>query len=110
MILIIISILICLFLILLRILSFKIKINKSKFYLFECGFNPFITPRRPFSLQFFKILLIFLLFDIEIILILPLCIFILEEYIFVLRYILLILLLIFGLIYEWKEGNLEWLK
>lgn len=36
---------------------------------FECGFQPFIHAGNPFSIPFFVISLIFLLFDVEIILI-----------------------------------------
>ena len=39
---------------------------------FECGFNPFMSSRVRFSLKFYLICLIFLIFDVEIALVLPL--------------------------------------
>lgn len=84
--------------------------TKEKSYSFECGFNPFNRPHTPFSIQFFKILLIFLIFDIEIIVVLPLPLnkIILATINYFITRILIILIL--GLLFEWKEGSLQWLK
>lgn len=92
------------------IIGLKYNKDKEKLSIFECGFNPFLKLRVPFSIHFFKILLIFLLFDLEIVVILPIPLRnkIREEILFYIR--LIILILIFGLFYEWKEGGLEWLK
>ncbi|WP_369409851.1 NADH-quinone oxidoreductase subunit A [Wolbachia endosymbiont of Corcyra cephalonica] len=67
---------------------------------FECGFNPLTSPRNPFSIHFFKILLIFILFDAEIILILPLPLFQYYSSQTAIIYLLIILTIIAGLIFE----------
>ncbi len=79
---------------------------------YECGFEHHNVSRIPFSLRYFFLTLIFLLFDLEIVLILFIPYVILFDYFFV--RILLLLLFIFilylSLIYEWRDGTLEWLS
>nr|YP_010535577.1 NADH dehydrogenase subunit 3 [Otobius lagophilus]UYB78385.1 NADH dehydrogenase subunit 3 [Otobius lagophilus]UYB78398.1 NADH dehydrogenase subunit 3 [Otobius lagophilus]UYL27138.1 NADH dehydrogenase subunit 3 [Otobius lagophilus] len=89
----------------------KLLLKKEKFSPFECGFDPFSLARLPFSLRFFKITIIFLIFDIEIIILLPLPILTNLLHIFnPLAFFSIILLIFIGLIFEWKKGMIEWLK
>nr|QIC20572.1 NADH dehydrogenase subunit 3 [Channa gachua] len=77
---------------------------------YECGFDPFGSARLPFSLRFFLVAILFLLFDLEIALLLPLpwgdqlssplLTFFWASAI--------LTLLTLGLIYEWTQGGLEW--
>lgn len=83
--------------------------DKEKNSGFECGFDSYIESRVPFSVRFFKILLIFILFDIEIILILPLPFSFIDRMRFFVGIVLLLFLIMFSLIFEWKEGSLRWL-
>uniref|UniRef100_UPI00300222C9 NADH dehydrogenase subunit 3 n=1 Tax=Ammophila clavus TaxID=2594619 RepID=UPI00300222C9 len=54
-----------------KILSFKTKNNREKISPYECGFDPFNSPRIYFSFSFFIISVLFILFDIEVALLLP---------------------------------------
>jgi NADH:ubiquinone oxidoreductase subunit 3 (subunit A) len=53
------------------ILSFKEVILYEKRRPFECGFLSHEETRSPFSIQFFLVRLIFLVFDVELILLFP---------------------------------------
>nr|YP_097083.1 NADH dehydrogenase subunit 3 [Rhyacotriton variegatus]AAU20520.1 NADH dehydrogenase subunit 3 [Rhyacotriton variegatus] len=85
------------------------KPNTEKLSPYECGFDPLGSARLPFSIRFFLIAILFLLFDLEIALLLPtpwasqnMSV----ETISWSSFILLLLTL--GLIYEWTQGGLEW--
>nr|YP_009695354.1 NADH dehydrogenase subunit 3 [Diaphanes nubilus]QEJ81532.1 NADH dehydrogenase subunit 3 [Diaphanes nubilus] len=93
-----------------NLISFKSILDREKNSPFECGFDPKSSPRIPFSLQFFLIGVIFLIFDIEIALILPLILTMehAKPIMFIFISFLFIMILIMGLFHEWKQGALNW--
>nr|AAT72262.1 NADH dehydrogenase subunit 3 [Pelecanus occidentalis] len=84
--------------------------DSEKLSPYECGFDPLGSARLPFSIRFFLVAILFLLFDLEIALLLPLPWAIqLQSPTFTLTWAsTIILLLTLGLIYEWTQGGLEW--
>nr|YP_011010504.1 NADH dehydrogenase subunit 3 [Halovelia heron]WPW47132.1 NADH dehydrogenase subunit 3 [Halovelia heron] len=91
-------------------ISKKDKNNREKMTPFECGFDPKSSSRMPFSMQFFMIAIIFLIFDVEIIIILPTIKItqITNMTSWYLITVTFIIILILGLYYEWKNKILEW--
>nr|QLD97004.1 NADH dehydrogenase subunit 3 [Proknekalia peringueyi] len=89
----------------------KFFFKKEKFSPFECGFDPFSLARISFSLRFFMITIIFLVFDIEIVILLPLpLISNLSNWSTPLSFLMIIILIFVGLLFEWNKGMIEWLK
>nr|ATD83331.1 NADH dehydrogenase subunit 3 [Dinopium javanense] len=84
--------------------------DSEKLSPYECGFDPLGSARLPFSIRFFLVAILFLLFDLEIALLLPLPWAIqLQSPTTTLTWAsTIILLLTLGLIYEWIQGGLEW--
>nr|YP_008802630.1 NADH dehydrogenase subunit 3 [Anodonta anatina]AGS17955.1 NADH dehydrogenase subunit 3 [Anodonta anatina]AGS17969.1 NADH dehydrogenase subunit 3 [Anodonta anatina]AGS17983.1 NADH dehydrogenase subunit 3 [Anodonta anatina]AGS17997.1 NADH dehydrogenase subunit 3 [Anodonta anatina]AGS18011.1 NADH dehydrogenase subunit 3 [Anodonta anatina] len=78
---------------------------------FECGFDPMGSSRVPFSLRFFLLAVIFVVFDVEIILLFPAVMIVGSSWMWVSSYLALLvflLLLLGGVVHEWREGSLEW--
>nr|ADW41266.1 NADH dehydrogenase subunit 3 [Drosophila montana]ADW41279.1 NADH dehydrogenase subunit 3 [Drosophila lacicola]ADW41292.1 NADH dehydrogenase subunit 3 [Drosophila borealis] len=96
--------------ILASILSKKTLVDREKSSPFECGFDPKSSSRLPFSLRFFLITIIFLIFDVEIALILPMIIIFKFSNLMVwtTTSIIFILILLIGLYHEWNQGMLNW--
>nr|AVJ52415.1 NADH dehydrogenase subunit 3 [Odontoscelis lineola] len=84
--------------------------DREKMSPFECGFDPMNSPRTPFSIHFFLIAVLFLIFDIEIAIILPIIITMKMTItkIWIGTILGFIIILTLGLYYEWKNGMLEW--
>nr|ACA62338.1 NADH dehydrogenase subunit 3 [Drosophila ornatifrons] len=96
--------------ILASILSKKTLVDREKSSPFECGFDPKSSSRLPFSLRFFLITIIFLIFDVEIALILPMILIFKFSnlLIWTSTSIIFILILLVGLYHEWNQGMLNW--
>nr|QWB85709.1 NADH dehydrogenase subunit 3 [Chlorophorus diadema diadema] len=93
-----------------NIISKKTIMDREKSSPFECGFDPKSSARLPFSLQFFLIAVIFLIFDVEITLLFPIIVTMHKtntmNYFLLTSFFLIILTV--GLIHEWKQGALNW--
>nr|WKU83889.1 NADH dehydrogenase subunit 3 [Claraeola sicilis] len=84
--------------------------DREKSSPFECGFDPKSSSRLPFSMRFFLITIIFLIFDVEIALLLPMIMVmnISNMGMWMLTSMMLTIVLIIGLYHEWSQGMLNW--
>uniref|UniRef100_A0AAU7NIB0 NADH-ubiquinone oxidoreductase chain 3 n=1 Tax=Salassa olivacea TaxID=3073723 RepID=A0AAU7NIB0_9NEOP len=92
------------------ILSKKSFMDREKCSPFECGFDPKSSARIPFSLHFFLITIIFLIFDVEIALIFPI-IYLFKSVNFIIwmkTSFFFIIILILGIYHEWNQNMLIW--
>nr|YP_010270141.1 NADH dehydrogenase subunit 3 [Karenia caelatata]UJX87002.1 NADH dehydrogenase subunit 3 [Karenia caelatata] len=95
----------------LYLISYKSIIDREKMSPFECGFDPFESSRIPFSSHFFMIAVIFLIFDVELVIIMPMIVLMINMkiiYTYMIMYMFLLVLLV-GLFHEWNNKLLNWL-
>jgi NADH-quinone oxidoreductase subunit A len=83
--------------------------NRAKQQAYECGMEPTGDARQPFSVRFYLVAMVFILFDVEAIFLFP--------WAFVFRdlrwngffeMMLYIAILLVGYLYLWKKGALDW--
>nr|YP_010406803.1 NADH dehydrogenase subunit 3 [Labidocera rotunda]URC16604.1 NADH dehydrogenase subunit 3 [Labidocera rotunda] len=91
-------------------LSTKFSFDREKSSPFECGFTPKSVPRLPLSLRFFLIAIVFLIFDVELVLIFPVIISQAMANPLISSLLLGIFLVILtgGLYFEINQGSLNW--
>jgi len=76
---------------------------------YECGVRPIGDAREPFSVQFYMVALVFILFDIEAIFLYPWALVYHELRLFgFVEMLLYIIILLAGYVYLWKKGALDW--
>nr|YP_009455676.1 NADH dehydrogenase subunit 3 [Lutraria maxima]AUH21202.1 NADH dehydrogenase subunit 3 [Lutraria maxima] len=87
--------------------------TKDKLVAFECGFDPLSSCRSPFSFRFFVLALLFLIFDVEIVLIVSFCyslkiVSIVSPSVGLFFIFFFFIILLLGLMHEANEGALCW--
>jgi NADH-quinone oxidoreductase subunit A len=85
--------------------------SKEKLMIYECGEDTIGSPWVKFNIRFYVVALIFLIFDVEIVLLIPWALVYKEFGLqgFLVGAIFLFLLGL-GMAYEWRKGDLEWIK
>jgi len=87
------------------------KANKSKMSPYECGMEPIGDVRQRFSVKFYLVGMLFILFDVEAVFLYPWAILLKKLKMFgfweMMTYVLIILV---GFFYVWQKGVLDWNK
>jgi len=83
--------------------------TRAKMSPYECGMTPVGDARERFSVKFYLVAMLFILFDVEAVFLYPWAVILKELKMFgfweILIYILIVLI---GLFYVWKKGVLDW--
>ena len=83
--------------------------NPVKLEPYECGVEPVRDARQRFSIRFYIVAMLFLIFDVETIFLFPWAVQFRQLALFgFIEMVIFIAILIFGYIYAWKRGALEW--
>ncbi|MEI7812531.1 MAG: NADH-quinone oxidoreductase subunit A [Ignavibacteria bacterium] len=85
--------------------------TKEKLLTYECGENPEGSPWIKFNIRFYVVALIFLIFDVEVVLLFPWAL-AYKDFGFAgfLTGAIFLLVLGLGMAYEWRKGDLEWAR
>jgi NADH-quinone oxidoreductase subunit A len=76
---------------------------------YESGMQPYGPGRRRVAVHFYLIAVLFILFDIEIVFLLPWAVVLREIKILgLIEMAIFVMVLLIGLVYAWKIGALEW--
>ena len=94
-----------------RLIQSKGKIGADKYIPYECGEVPEGSAWVRFNIRFYVFALIFIIFDVEIIFLLPWAVVFrnLGPFAFI-EGLIFVAILAVGLAYVWKKGDLEWVK
>lgn len=104
---------VCLILTIMYLLNFAISVNSKDFEklsAYECGFEPIHSNARiKFDIIYWIIGILYLIFDLELIFIFPFATILhnLNNPIAILVYLIFIIVLTLGFVYEWKKGALK---
>nr|YP_009655372.1 NADH dehydrogenase subunit 3 [Epeus alboguttatus]QCL18089.1 NADH dehydrogenase subunit 3 [Epeus alboguttatus] len=91
------------------LLFYKLMMDMESISSYECGFEPNSYTRMFFSYRFFLISILFIIFDVEISLLLPVP-FLMESEVGLWLFLMFLLILVMGLMYEYWWGSLNWLE
>jgi NADH-quinone oxidoreductase subunit A len=85
------------------------RFNRIKLEPYECGIEPVTDARDRYSVRYYLVAMLFVIFDIETVFLFPWAVILDELLLFGLIEMLVFLgILIIGYFYAWRRGALEW--
>ena len=83
--------------------------NRAKQQAYECGMEPTGDAREPFSVKFYLVAMVFILFDVEAIFLYPWAMALRDlRWVGLLQIVVFFVILLAGYIYVWRKGVLDW--
>ena len=91
-----------------QLLSSK-KYNKVKLEPYECGIEPLTDARDRYSIRYYLVAMLFVIFDVETVFMFPWAVIFDELLLFgLIEMLVFIFILVVGYYYAWQKGALEW--
>lgn len=85
------------------------KYNKVKLDPYECGIEPVTDARDRYSIRYYLVAMLFVIFDVETVFMFPWAVILEKLGLFGLIEMMVFLgILVVGFVYAWKKGALEW--
>ena len=85
------------------------KYNKVKLEPYECGIEPITGARDRYSIRYYLVAMLFVIFDVETVFMFPWAVIFDKLMLFgLIEMIVFIFILVVGYYYAWQKGALEW--
>ena len=85
------------------------KYNKVKLEPYECGIEPTTDARDRYSVRYYLVAMLFVIFDVETVFLFPWAVIVDELALFgLIEMIVFLAILVTGYAYAWKKGALDW--
>ena len=85
------------------------KYNKVKLQPYECGVEPDTDARGRYSIRYYLIGMLFVIFDVETVFMFPWAVIMDELLLFgLIEMLVFLFILVIGYVYAWRKGALEW--
>lgn len=85
------------------------KHNKVKLQPYECGIEPDTDARGRYSIRYYLVGMLFVIFDVETVFMFPWAVIMDELLLFgLIEMLVFLFILVIGYVYAWRKGALEW--
>jgi NADH-quinone oxidoreductase subunit A len=83
--------------------------NKVKLEPYECGIEPLTDARDRYSIRYYLVAMLFVVFDVETVFMFPWAVILDRLALFgLIEMVVFLLILVVGYFYAWRQGALEW--
>ena len=85
------------------------RFNKVKLEPYECGIEPVSDARGRYSVRYYLIAMLFVIFDVETVFMFPWAVIMDELALFgLIEMLVFLFILVLGYVYAWRKGALDW--